>query len=147
MGSSRPSPSMVCLPSRPASEPFLNRHAIGQVVAIDRHALIGEAPRRWKIVEPLVAERIDLAIMRAFHHYPLEQFMRRRFAQGAGMLEGDELARCYFAARGGAIVLEHVFQGVPKKREIVGRKPRALGELGRHGSMRRSEPISHDVLA
>src|SRR5580704_917436 len=62
------------------------------------------------------------------------------------MLEGDELARRHFAASGRAIVLEHVFQGVPNKREIVGRKPGALGELRRNETMRSSSPEASSYL-
>jgi hypothetical protein len=84
MGSSRPSPFMA---APRFSKLFANRHAFWHNFAIDRHTIIGKAPRRREIVEPLVAKGVGVAVTDAFNNNANEQFMRRRVAERARVFE------------------------------------------------------------
>ena len=90
---------------------------VRQAVALDRDAIIGEAPRRRQIVEPLIADGVNVLAADPVDTNALEQIVRLRVAERAGVFEGDEFARRHLAARRRSVVLEHVSERLPDEVE------------------------------
>jgi hypothetical protein len=73
--------------------------------------------------------------------------MRRRVAQLRIVFEHMEPARRHLAARGGAVVLEHLTSACQNSVQIVLGKAGLFGQEGRHKAVRPVKAVGHGVLA
>src|SRR5690606_22611865 len=114
---------------RPQLDEFIDLHTLRQPVAVDLDGVIGEGTR-WRIVVDRLVDLVECTIDVAVDAHPVEQLMRMCIADGTCMLEDDELPRDHLAARGRAVVLEHVGKALEQDLQILFREACPFRQLG-----------------
>ena len=88
-----------------------------QRIPVDLHPVVGTTPRRLVGIDWLDAHRV-------------EELTRRRVAEFALVLEDQQFAGAHFAPGSGAVVVEHLHQGLPEQFQIGVAEARVGGEEG-----------------
>src|SRR5690554_1584068 len=101
-----------------------------QTIAVDRDLIVLPFAGGRPVVGGGAADFLGRTLMQPPSLDPIEQRLRLRVAERAFVAEQDQLAGGHLAARGGAVMVEHVAERLPQQFEIV------LGETGALDRMR-----------